>query len=285
MSRLSPLLALLFAAGCATDPSAPLATSTASAPADSVADWSAAFEAEGAVGTMVLYDAASGRTTRHDPARAATRFSPASTSKIWNALVFLDRGVISDVDSVFAWDGVERWADVWNQDHTLRSGIEVSAVWLFQRAATMVGRDGYDVVFAREPYGNSTMGEPLDMAWLDGSLRISADEQVAFLDRLRRGDLTFSAEDQATVRGILPVLAEAEGAVMKGKTGWFVHEGEPELGWLVGWVERPAGDVVFAMNAEAAPGAEFDVMGGRLRIVRAVLAETGVWPPESGTRP
>ena len=274
-ARLALAAGLLALAACGP---APVRPSPAVAPADSVVDWSAAFEAEGAVGTVVLYDAATGRTTRHDPARAAERFSPASTSKVFNSLVFLDRGVVSDVDSLFAWDGVERWADVWNRDHSLRSGVEVSAVWLFQRAALMVGRDGYAEVFAKQPYGNSTLSDSLEMSWLDGTWRISADEQVAFLDALRRGTLAFSAEDQVTVRDLLPVLAEADGAVLKGKTGWYVHAPDPELGWLVGWVERPEGDVVFAMNAEAAPGAAFDVGPGRLRIVRAVLAEAGAWP-------
>lgn len=258
---------------------------TSGAAADSVADWSAAFEAEGALGTMVLLDTQTGQTTRHDPARAAERFSPASTSKIYNSLVFLDRGVISDVDSLFAWDGVERWADVWNQDHSLRSGIEVSAVWLFQRAALQVGRDGYDALLAREPYGNSTMSDTLEMSWLDGTWRVSADEQVVFLDLLRRGDLAFSAEDQATVRDILPVLAEAGGTRVQGKTGWYVRGDDPELGWLVGWVERPEGDVVFAMNAEQAPGASFDIMRGRLRIVRAILEAEGLWPVDAGGAP
>ena len=252
---------------------------------DSVADWSAAFEAEGAIGTMALLDTRTGRTIRHDPARAAERFSPASTSKIYNSLVFLDRGVISDVDSLFVWDGVERWAEVWNRDHSLRSGIEVSAVWLFQRAALQVGHDGYDDVFAREPYGNRTLSDTLEMSWLDGTWRISADEQVAFLDRLRRGALAFSAEDQATVRDILPVLAEAGEVRVKGKTGWYVREPDPELGWLVGWVERPDGDLVFAMNAEQASGASFDIMRGRLRIVRAILEGEGLWPVDPDEAP
>ena len=279
------LLAPLLLAACAVSDAPPSPSASGAPPADSVADWRSAFAGEGAVGTAVLYDVATGRTTRHDPARAAERFSPASTSKIWNSLVFLDRGVVADVDSVVAWDGVERWADAWNRDHSLRSGIEVSAVWLFQQLAREVGRDGYDTVYARQPYGNATMGEPLDRAWLDGSLRISADEQVRFLDGLLHDRLAFSADDQATVRAIVPVLAEAGGAVLKGKTGWGRPDGEPEIGWVVGWVERPGGPVVFAMNAEAAPGATFDVYEGRMRILRAVLAAAGVFPDGSDVRP
>ena len=263
------------------------------APRDSIADWSRHFAAEGAVGAFVLYDAAARVTTRHDPHRAAERFPPASTSKVYNGLVFLDQGVVADVDSLHAWDGVERFAPSWNRDHSLRTATEASALWVFRRLAREVGRDGYAEAFAREPWGNRTLSDSLEWSWLDGTWRVSADEQVVFLDGLRRGALAFDAEHQRLAREMLPTLAtadlrfaEAGGARLRGKTGWALATARDlEIGWLVGWVERPGGDAVFAMNAHAAPGARFDVRGGRLRIVRAVLADAGVFPGEGGVRP
>ena len=244
---------------------------------DSVADWSCHFEGEGAVGTFVLYDATAGVVTRHDPERAATRYTPASTSKVFNGLVFLDRGVVTDIDSIHAWDGVERSIAAWNQDHSLRTGTEVSAVWLFQRLALEVGRDGYRDVFAREELGNSTLSDSLEWSWLDGTWLVSANEQVGFFDRLRRGDLAFAPEHQALARDMLPTLLEDGPRRLRGKTGWGFLEDGLAIGWLVGWLERPEGDVVYAMNAQAAPGRDFDVGPGRLRIVRAVLEDAGVW--------
>ena len=145
--------------------------------------------------------------------------------------------------------------------------------------AREVGRAGYDSVFARQPYGNSTMGEPLHMAWLDGSLRISADEQVAFMDALRRGELAFAPGDQATIRDVLPLLGEGAGWRLKGKTGWGIPDDEPEIGWIVGWVERPEGDVVFALNALAdGPDSEWDMISDRLRLLRALLQSAEVIP-------
>ena len=243
-------------------------------------DWAGAFEAEGAVGTFVLYDPATGLTQRYNPERAATRFTPASTSKIFNALVFLDQDVVSDPDSMHVWDGVERWADVWNQDHSLRTGVQFSAVWLFQRLALEVGHDGYADVFARQPYGNSFMGDTLEMAWLNGSLQISADEQIAFLNGLWRGELAFSAEDQATVRDLMPVLAEGDDWSLEGKTGWGVCCGRPDIGWIVGWVKCPEGDLLYAMNAEEASEGSFDVMRGRYPIVRGILEMEGILPSQ-----
>lgn len=282
------LFVLAMALG-ACAPTTPAAPTSPPAARDSVADWRRHFEAEGAIGTFVLYDPARGVTLRYNPDRAAERFTPASTSKVFNGLVFLDQGAVTDVDSMFAWDGVERSIAAWNQDHSLRTGTQVSAVWLFQRLAGFVGRAGYADVFAREPYGNSTLSDSLEMSWLDGAWRISADEQVVFFDRLRRGDLAFEAEHQALAREILPVLAESDSAVLKGKTGWGGYDraagDRVSIGWLVGWVERPEGDVVYAMNAEAAAGRRFDIGPGRLRIVRAVLADAEVFPQNTRERP
>ena len=121
------------------------------------------------------------------------------------------------------------------------------------------------------------MGEPLEMSWLDGTWRVSADEQIAFVDGLRRGTLAFSPEAQATVRAITPELASGDGWRLLAKTGWGIPEGEPEIGWIVGWVERDAGDVVFAMNAEAAgEDSGWDMGPDRLRLVRAILDAEGI---------
>ena len=41
-------------------------------------------------------------------------------------------------------------------------------------------------------YGNQELSGKIDSFWLDGSLKISADEQVTFLKRLYQNDLPFS---------------------------------------------------------------------------------------------
>ncbi|MEM1054152.1 MAG: penicillin-binding transpeptidase domain-containing protein [Bacteroidota bacterium] len=269
-------VALVLAACSSPSADAPPEAEQVIAPPDTVrADWGQHFAAMDARGTFVMLDTGTGLISRYNPERAATRFTPASTSKVFNGLVFLDQGVVADVDSMYAWDGVERSIRSWNRDHSLRTGTEFSAVWLFQRLAREVSREGYAEVFARYPYGNATMGEPLEMAWLDGSWRVSADEQIAFIDALRTGDLPFSDAHQATIREILPLLVEGDGWRLKAKTGWGIPPEEPPIGWLVGWVERPDGDVVFAMNAEA-DGPEWDMGPDRIRLVQRILEAEGV---------
>ena len=285
------LVVLVTLAGCAEAPRTTEAPRPAEAPRDAERpEWAAAFAAEGGTGTFVLFHPATGQTERLDPARAATRFLPASTFKLYNALVAVETGVVGDVDSVFAWDGQQRSIAQWNRDHTLRSGMRFSVVWLYQRVARRVGRERYAAAFAREPYGNGVVGDSLEMFWLDGSLQISADEEVRFVDRLRSGTTGFSDATEATVRSIVPVLIERRGAHgmvrVFGKTGASSRPQQPDLGWIVGWVERDSADggpLVFAMNAERADGPDgdrFEVGPARLRIVEAVLAGEGILPAD-----
>ena len=261
----------LLAAGCAPRPSAPpVATGDVEH-----TEWSSAFEAVGAVGTFVLRDLETGRTQRYNPDRAAERMLPASTFKVYNALVALETGVVSDPDSMFVWDGVERFLPAWNQDQSLRDGLQNSTVWVYQRVARRVGRDRYRQSFGREPYGDSQIGPDVGLFWLDQSLRVSADEQARFIERLHKGELAFRPEAQRTVREMMPVLIDTLGTRVVGKTGWGERAGQPDLGWIVGWVEGPGGTAAFALNAEAAgPDSGFS-FADRLRIVRAILRADG----------
>jgi beta-lactamase class D len=280
----------LLAAACSPAPS----TATVSAPARAERpDWGRFFEAEGGTGTFVLLHTGSGQISRHNPDRAATRYLPASTFKIYNSLVALETRTVSDPDSMFAWDGEVRRLDTWNRDNSLRSGMVYSTIWLFQRLAYEIGPAPYAAAFAREPYGNGTMGADVGMFWLDNTLRISADEQVAFLERLRRGALAFRPDVQATARDILPVLATGSAGRVRAKTGWGFLPPAPgvasfdwltgsdaaaPIGWLVGWVEHDHGGAyVFALNVEPARE-DFDMGPARLRIARAILESEGIWP-------
>ncbi|HEX8298991.1 MAG TPA: penicillin-binding transpeptidase domain-containing protein [Rubricoccaceae bacterium] len=291
MHRLAFALFVL-ASGCTPRPAATPAESAsavARTPATTVTEWSQAFAAEGGRGVFVLLDPATGRMRTSDPERAARRFLPASTFKLYNALVALDAGVVTDVDSVWVWDGVQRSIPAWNRDHTLRSGMAASTVWLYQRLATRVGRDRYVAAFAREPYGNRVMGDSLRWFWLDNSLQISANEEVAFVDRLRTGTTGFSDAAEVTVRGIVPVLTERTGTHgpvrIVAKTGWGgdAEMGIADIGWIVGWVERAEADggpVVFALNVEDDPesAAPFDMGPARLRIAEAILTAESILP-------
>jgi beta-lactamase class D len=164
--------------------------------------------------------------------------TPASTFKIPNSLIGLETGVIPDAEYVIPWDGVHRWAEAWNRDHSLRTALRESAVWYYQELARRVGKERMRDWLARLEYGNMQMGDVVDRFWLDGPLAVSPLQQVEFLRRLVRAQLPVSERSRAIVLDITK-RGELDGKPFHGKTGW-IRPGEPtEVGWFVGWVEDP----------------------------------------------
>ncbi len=240
-----------------------------------VSDWAAAFEQHDGEGTIVVHQLGTGVVLTHNSDRAEQPYLPASTFKILNSLIALNTGAVSSVDEQIPWDGVAR-SDGWDRDHSLRSGIQVSAVWMYQEVARRVGEEDMASLVAATEYGNADIGGDLDRFWLDGELRISAVEQLDLMTKLMEDDLPFEVEHQAAVRDIL-VRASGEGWSWGHKTG-LAAANELLLGWLVGYTEYDGSTWVFAMNVDLG---ETDAPSIRTTISCAVLASTGALPTEA----
>lgn len=238
-------------------------------------DLSAHFEAFGAHGAFVLHDSAANRLTIHDAERARQRFLPASTFKILNSLIALETGVLTDEGQVLKWDGVDRGWSAWNRDHSMATAFPVSAVWFYQEVARRVGEQRMRGWVRRAGYGNAEIGGGIDQFWLSGELRISPEEQVDFVKRLHRGELPFSARNQAIVRDVM-LLEEKNGYVLRGKTGWARANGT-NYGWLVGWVEKPGNTYYFATQIES-DAESFPMRRVQQEITRGVLQELSILP-------
>lgn len=237
-------------------------------------DWERYFREAGVVGTIAVADERDGARHVWNGERAAARFSPASTFKVPHILFALDAGVARDEFQVFPWDGVKREMNGWNADQTLRSSLRYSVVWLYQEFARAIGREREHVYLAKIDYGNRVIGDAVDTFWLDGSLRISAVEQVAFLQKLYRNQLPFAVEQQRLVRDLM-INEAGRDWILRAKTGRQATADE-SVGWWVGWVETPQGAVFFALNMTM-PGGMADAPK-REAIARAVLRELGALP-------
>ena len=172
-------------------PNQPIPATTTIGPASEVKPELEVFFG-GFKGAFVLYDLNSNQYTRYNPERCAEPFIPASTFKIMNSLIGLDTGVIPDENYVIKWDGTQNVIPSWNQDHTLKTAIQNSVVWYYQELARRVGKEKMQYYVDAAHYGNQNISGQIDTFWLEGGLRISADEQVEFLKRLYKGDLPFS---------------------------------------------------------------------------------------------
>lgn len=184
------------------------------------------------------------------PSRALERFRPASTYKLVNALLFLEEGVVDDLfDDPIEWDGVDRGISAWNQDQTLSSAIQSSAVWAFERWSAELD-PGVAAAFVDEiDYGNEAVGDASGTYWLDGDLEISAVEQLAFLEAMVAGELPVDVQNQANILGNITGGPELPAGGIRYKTGTALAEPEP-VAWLVGFVKTGDATWVFALNAD-----------------------------------
>lgn len=235
-------------------------------------EWGAIFAEIGATGTIAVKDGREQAPTTYvyDRKRAATRFSPASTYKIPHTLFALDSGAVRDEFQVFKWDGVKRDFEPHNQDQTLRSAMRNSAVWVYELFAKAIGEAKAGEYLRTTGYGNADPSTDRGNYWINGNLRISPLEQLAFLGRLYRNELPFRLEHQRLVKDLMIVEA-GRTWILRAKTGW-----DGNSGWWVGWVEWQSGPVFFALNIDTP--ARLADLPKREAIGRAVLKALNALP-------
>ncbi len=248
----------------------------AAEPAIERADWKKHFEGASAKGTIVVIDErpSSRGAFVYNASRANVRYSPASTFKIPHTLFALQAGAVRDEFQVFHWDGMPRTFPGHNQDQSLRTAMAFSTLWVYQQFAKQIGESQAKKYLASIDYGNADSITPKGDYWVDGKLRISAVEQISFLQKLYRNQLPFALEHQRLVKDLM--VNEADyGWRLRAKTGW-----EGRYGWWVGWVEWSEGPVFFALNIDTSnPTAD---LGKRQSIARAVLRSIQALPTEPG---
>ncbi len=199
---------------------------------------------------------------------------PASTFKIVHSLIALDTGVHRSIDSMIKWDGRDRGYAPWNRDLTLEQAVRVSAIWYFEETARRIGRERISKKLKEVKYTNGDTSGPGIAFWLDGKLRVTALEQVFFLQRLYEGRLPFSKEDQKAVREIL-ILEKKPEYVLSGKTGW-AQRVTPQVGWLVGRLMTEDGLSYYYATYITSPNPDKEFSKARFRLTKKCLRVLGV---------
>lgn len=229
------------------------------------------FSLRGMEGTIVISSLSNKKTFIHNDLRANQRFSTASTFKIMNTLISLEEKAISGKDGVLKWDGHIYDLPDWNRDQTLESAFKVSCVWCFQALARQVGAEKYRKYLYQSAYGE--LREPFEETtfWLDGSLQISAMEQVNFLKKVYLRTLPFSTSAYETLQQIM-LVEKTSAFTMRAKTGWATRV-KPQIGWYVGYVETPEDVWFFATNIEIRSEKDLPL---RQKLTREALQEKDV---------
>lgn len=214
---------------------------------------------------VLVLDVASGERL-HSDGDCSTRRAPESTFKVPLALIGFETGVLEGPH-----------APVWSHDGTfpapLRDHKDVdpviwerdSVVWFSQTLTTRLaqkdGATAFDDWVARLDYGNRDVSgdagknNGLTHAWLSSSLKISPEEQAAFVRRLLRDDLPASPRAMRLTRDIIPEFAATGGWTVHGKTGssktFATARGALAHGWFVGWAQKDGRTLAFAVYEQA----------------------------------
>nr|AIA14820.1 ClassD_beta_lactamase [uncultured bacterium] len=242
--------------------------------------WQRYYEEAGVKGVFLLCDADASHCYTNDKARAETPFIPASTYKIPNLLIALETGVIKDPDQIFRWNGEPRRLKQWENDFTLRGAVQNSVVPIFQQFARDIGERRMSSYLHKFHYGNEAVEGGIDHFWLDGALRISATQQVQFLQRLNLGQLPASKINQLRVKDIL-ISDATPDYVIHGKTGYslgapgYGDRNAPGVAWWVGWIEKGTATWYFAGNIDVARDTD---VAARKSIPLKILQGRGILP-------
>lgn len=200
-------------------------------------------------GTLIIN--MQGTLISNDISRAKIAYMPASTFKIYNALIALDLGIVRDSEEVFYnYNGEPVSLESWRSDANLKSGMQISQVPAFKELARKISRERMQEYLHKLHYGNEKIGKNIDDFWLDDSLQISALEQLELITRLSNLSLPVSKKAQQEVIKTIK-LEDAKEYTIYGKTGLSKWDNSG-VSWFVGFVEvasstkgKIAGDTKF----------------------------------------
>lgn len=216
-------------------------------------------------GTLVIYDLKNDTYIVHNKKRAEKQFYPASTFKIFNSLIGLETGAVSNVDEVFyKYNGETVFLETWAQDSNLRLAIKLSQVPAYKELAKRIGLESMKENIEKLNYGNKNIGNEVDSFWLHGPLKISAFEQVELLKLLAQKKLPYDTKNQEAVSDIT-ILEKTKNYTLHGKTGWATQNIKIPVGWFIGWLETSDNIFVFATNID---NPTVDILSKREEIVK-----------------
>lgn len=233
-------------------------------------DVSDIYKKYGFKGAVTIFRDGDDFSFEHDSIVCKTRYSPASTFKIFNSLIALETGSLKDEYEILKTPKTDFKRDSWNHDQNLISAYKNSTVWFYQELARRVGKENYKTFFKLAKFGNQDIGDTVDNFWLNGKLQITPREQVDFLKKLKYEFLPFNLRNLKILKKIM-LQDSGKDWKMYAKTGWTYGNVHPELGWWVGYVTTPQGNVFFASLIFKNDKSDEEFIAARKAILKEIL--------------
>ncbi len=208
-------------------------------------------------GSIVISDPQENIIYTNDTIWAKTGRLPASTFKIVNSIIGLETGILKDENTLFLWDGAPREMAVWEKDLVLSEAFSTSCVPCYRELARKIGIDQMQAYLEKLNFGAMSVSEDnLDLFWLVGASKVSAMEQIDFLERLYTKKLPIETHTYAVMKRIMELEKTTE-YTLSGKTGLSVGDAGSNA-WFVGYLEKKGNVYYFAVNINPGETYTFD---------------------------
>ena len=209
----------------------------------------------------LITDADSGQTLLQRGPACGERVTPASTFKLAISLMGYDAGILqSETEPALPYrpEYPDWGGDAWRRDITPAAWIRDSVFWYSQQVVQRLGQQRFEHYVQAMQYGNANVSAvPVahpghNGVWVISSLRISAEEQVAFVRRLLHGELPVSARAVDMTARISQYPTPVAGWTVHGKTGTGSpgsdnhYDASQAYGWYVGWATQGGRRLAFA---------------------------------------
>ncbi len=209
----------------------------------------------------LIADADSGKLILQRGPACSERVTPASTFKLAISLMGYDTGVLKDaVEPALPYQaGYPDWGgESWRRDITPTTWIRESVFWYSQQVVKRVGQEKFAEYVNAFQYGNADVSAvPVDDpgqngVWVMSSLRISTEEQLAFMRKIVLRQLPVSAHAFDMTALISSYGVPVDGWAVHGKTGTGSpgsdnrYDASRAYGWYVGWATKGARRLAFA---------------------------------------
>lgn len=216
------------------------------------------------LGSVLLFDPETNTYYSNNFDRCDKGYLPASTFKITNSIIALETEVMTDDSTLIKWDGEERRMKIWEQDLVFRDAFHLSCVPCYQEIARNIGPERMNQYLTDFNYGNMVVDSSnIDVFWLEGSSRITQNEQLDFIQRFYDHKLPIKQRTSEIMKRLM-VIDENEQSRFSGKSGWSIREGN-NVGWFVGYLEKDDKVYYVATNIEPEPSLK-DGGFGRIRV-------------------
>ena len=223
-------------------------------------------------GNFVMYDVKRDKYIYYNQAQAQQAYPPGGTFKLFLSLVGFETGNIKSpgVD-------VTELKTTWKPEKEAKAAYRSTTVHYYEELSNNIGQTVIKSWLDKVQYGNQDTTGGIPRFWQEGGgLKISSDQQVAFLRKLYDHKLPFAYVNMEKVKGMM-TIEDTLGYSLKGKTGWAQEDNE-DIGWFVGYIETKDDTFFFANNIQSSDPGNPYFENARMDIAYKIFRELKVIP-------